>query len=93
MTQFLRRMVFISLFAWLPLLAGCASDSCKFLVYEDELPEASPPLVIPGGIPAPVDSGRFQVPSRAGTAPAGCAARPPMTLPENVLESSEDNAD
>lgn len=86
MTQLLRRMVFI-LLAPIGLLSGCASDACKFLVYEDETPQMTRPLVIPEGVAAPTDTGAFQVPAQPAQAPKGCVARPPQTLPEQAARA------
>ncbi|HEX7046542.1 MAG TPA: hypothetical protein VF275_03085 [Gammaproteobacteria bacterium] len=75
----------------LPLLGGCVSDVCQRLVFE-ETPELSQPLVIPEGVPAIAEGGQYRVPDVAAAAPVeGCQARPPMTLPPEVLEAPEEN--
>lgn len=74
----------------LPLLGGCAGDGCKYLAYES-LPESAPPLVMPAGVPAPPESAEFRVPEGKAEAITGrCSARPPMTLPPEVLVDPED---
>lgn len=75
----------------LPLLGGCASDVCNRLVFED-VPALSPPLVIPEGVPAIAEGGQYRVPAAdAAVPPETCKARPPMTLPPEVLEEPEDD--
>lgn len=75
----------------LPLLGGCASDVCSRLVFE-ETPALSEPLIIPEGVPAVAEGGQYRVPDVAAAAPVeGCQARPPMTLPPEVLEVPEEN--
>ncbi|HEX6928076.1 MAG TPA: hypothetical protein VF267_02425 [Gammaproteobacteria bacterium] len=88
MMEFLRRGAF-ALVVTLPLLAGCASDGCDYLVYE-ETPEAAPPLVLPEGVPAAADSGAFRVPPGNAAISDRCIARPPMTLPPEVLIDPEE---
>lgn len=92
MTQMLRRgalMMAVSL----PLLAGCASDGCEQLVYEDNVPKQRAPLVIPEGVKAPPESGDFRVPAGDSAAPTGrCMARPPLILPEEVVAPPADEA-
>lgn len=87
MTRFLRRAAVAALVI-LPMLAGCAGSGCEFLAYEGPLPEETPPLVMPAGVPAPAERGEFQVQEVATAPPSGkCVAEPPMTLPPEKLEA------
>ncbi|HEX7029057.1 MAG TPA: hypothetical protein VF254_00505 [Gammaproteobacteria bacterium] len=89
MKEFPRRGVFVAALL-LPLLGGCAGDICNQLAFE-ETPRLSEPLVIPEGVPAIAEGGQFRVPDAAAAAPVeGCQARPPMTLPPEVLEAPEE---
>ena len=88
MKDMLRHGAFVLVAAG-PLLAGCAGDGCEYLVYEEQ-PTSAPPLVLPEGVPAPAESGQFRVPPGAAVTPSDrCVARPPMTLPPEVLETEE----
>ena len=93
MTFFLRRHALI-LLATLPVFAGCAGIGCDYLVYEEEVPTKTPPIVMPEGVPAPADSGEYRIsdgPARPIT--GRCPAEPPMTLdPELLIEPEEGEA-
>lgn len=90
MTFFLRRTCLI-LLAVLPVMAGCAGTGCDYLVYEEEVPSRTQPIVMPAGVPAPAEGGEFRIPDGPAQPIAGrCPAEPPMTLdPELLIEPEE----
>lgn len=92
MTQTARRLT-LWMLALSSLLAGCAGDGCEYMAYE-EVPETASPLVMPAEVSAPAESGEFSLPPAPRTAASAptetCLARPPMTLPEEVLREPED---
>lgn len=92
MTQMLRRGA-LTLVVSLPLLAGCATDGCEYLAYEDGVPTESRALTIPQGVQAPPESGTFSIPSGETATPSGrCMAEPPLILPPDVLVEPEEEA-
>lgn len=92
MTQMLRRGALMMVVSF-PLLAGCASDGCERLVYEENVPQERPSLVIPEGVQAPPESGDFRIPAGETAAPSGrCMAVPPLILPEEVIAPATEEA-
>lgn len=77
----------------LPLLGGCVGDACERLALEN-VQEPARPLILPEGVRAPAEGGEFRIPdTSAAAAPLGegdCLARPPMTLPPEMLRDPED---
>lgn len=90
MIVFLRRKALI-LLATLPLFAGCAGTGCDYLVYEEDVPSKTEPVVMPAGVPAPAEGGEFRIPDGPAHPITGrCPAEPPMTLdPELLIEPEE----
>lgn len=93
MTFSLRRKALI-LLASLPVFTGCAGAGCDYLVYEDEVPSKTPPIVMPAGVPAPAEGGEFRIPDGPAQPITGrCPAQPPMTLdPELLIEPEQGEA-
>lgn len=92
MKQTVRRNVLATVLI-LPLLGGCAGDACERLALEN-VHEPARPLVLPEGVPAPVEGGEFRIPDAGVATPAtagGCLAEPPMTLPPEMLKDPEDD--
>ena len=91
MRFFMRRNV-LFLLATLPLFAGCAGAGCDYLVYEEDIPSRTQPVVMPEGVRAPAEGGEYRIPEGPARQITGrCPAQPPMTLdPELLIEPQEE---
>lgn len=69
---------------------GCATNSCSqtkgYLAVQEPRP-----MNLPEGVPAPQDSGQYNIPGKPKSENLGCLEKPPMTLPESALKAPSDD--